>query len=180
MWISGLLFAFFITNSSAVRIARLPEAVVPLRYEVTLLPVIEENARLCGHVSIELAVKKPTYEVVLHAFNLKILRIVLRKMQNDSIQTTVTDPVEDTCFVSGINEENLFSPDQNDLVDSFFLDDQSEQMIVKSKEMLDPDMSYSLGILYLGNIQEDDNRGFFRIKYSRDEDDAERYKVIKL
>ena len=69
-WIWWLIGFVLITNVGAIEIVRLPDAVVPLRYEVTLLPVIEENIRLCGHVWIDMAIKTATNTVNLHALKL--------------------------------------------------------------------------------------------------------------
>lgn len=178
-WLKWLL-CFMVADSAAIQVSRLPTAVVPLRYEVTLLPVIEGNARLCGHVWIDLSIQATTNLVILHALNLKILQVVLHKAHNNSRTINTEDTVESACFVSGVEEEKLFSVDPDDLVDEIGMDKRSEVMAVLSKETLNPATTYRLGILYMGNVQEGEKRGFFRVKYTRDGDDVERWLVCNF
>ena len=49
------------------RIERLPEIVTPVHYRVAVLPIIESNQRLCGHVWIDVVARMTTSIIMLHA-----------------------------------------------------------------------------------------------------------------
>lgn len=154
-WIGGIAALF-----------RLPESVSPRNYQVTLIPVMERDERLCGHVWIDIDVHHPTKEIVLHAANLVLQQIVV--VPTDDDQGDVISLVEELCF-SGVQDSQQVSL-PGDLVESFQLNATHEVVTIHLTEELHPEDHYRIGCLYTGLVNDD--KGFFRKSYTRNQDDC--------
>lgn len=180
---TSLVFAsaLLVTISTVVKssnVARLPDHVTPQRYQLTLLPVLERDERLCGHVWIDIAVSQPTKSIVLHAVNLTFIRIVAIhraiEEEEDELDESLKS-VEELCF-SGIHHNNSISRsgrnEESNMVSSFLLDPAKDLLTILLDEEMHPEDRYRVGILYTAQVNEHASRGFFRKLYTRNENDC--------
>ena len=155
-------------------VQRLPNSVYPLNYRLTVLPVIslERDERLCGHVFIDLEVNQPTRSIVLHAANLTILRVVVNEQSSsESDEENALRSVEALCFSGIIQPDNV--EEEDNMVESFHLNGTSELLTIQlNEEMLHPEDEYRLAILFTAQVNEQADRGFFRKRYSGNENDC--------
>jgi len=167
---------------------RLPDAVSPVNYELTLLPVIEDNPRLCGHVWINVTVHSSTNVIVLHGQILPVETVVYADSEPTDDNVASRSVVEKLCF-SGVlatleqfNDDEPNSRDDKDIAQSVHLNEDTEQLIIILKEELVVGAFYRIGILYLAEINDGDNIGFFRVQ-KKNEDTGnccpQRYCVVQ-
>ena len=160
---------------SEENIVQLAEIISPIHYRVTLLPILERDPRLCGHVWVDFVAQMSTTMMVLHASDLSVMRVVTFPLvTNQSIyQEDDQQMVEDLCFAAQAassrdsNEVEDGHRKNGDLTDVFFQDNQQELMTVLLKEPMERGTKYRIGILYTGQVQES-TVGLFRTQYSSD------------
>jgi hypothetical protein len=156
-------------------IVQLPEIISPIHYRVTLLPILERDARLCGHVWVDFVAQMSTTMLVLHASDLSVMKVLAFPLvtNQSTYQEDDQQMVEDLCFTAlpastrDSNEVEDGHQKKGDLTDVFFQDNQKELMTVLLKEPMERGMKYRLGILYTGQVQ-DSTLGLFRTQYSSD------------
>lgn len=83
--------------------------------------------------------------------------------------------VERMCFsgvldaLDSLSDDKPKSRDDKDIAQSVHLDEDSEQMIIILKEELIVGAFYRIGILYLAEINDGDNIGFFRVQKKQED-----------
>lgn len=150
---------------------RLPQLVTPLNYKLTLLPIFEDNPRLCGHVWINVTVLTATDTLVLHALNILPIEIIVYN-KSDPMNYNATRMVEALCISLDENEETLKIREDDDLTENIQMDEEREHMYILLKEPLKAGSQYQIGILYRAEVYDSDNTGFFRIEQKVDESDC--------
>jgi len=160
------LVAGFIYFCQGVLI-RLPESVIPVHYQLTVIPVMEQDQRLCGHVWIHISVLQPTKTVILHASELILRRIQVIPSDEMDDEDKVNREVEDLCFFGDQMDENR---QETDLFQSFKVNATEQLVVIELTEELHPEDRYKIGLLYTGEVNDD--VGFFRKPYTRAEIDC--------
>lgn len=161
-----LLLAGFICFSRGV-LVRLPESVIPVHYQLTVIPVLEQDQRLCGHVWIHISVLQPTRTLILHASELILRRIRVIPSDEMDEEDQINREVEDLCFFGDfIGEIRL----ETDMFQSFKMNATEKLVVIELTEELHPEDKYKIGILYTGEVNDD--VGFFRKPYTRAETDC--------
>jgi hypothetical protein len=149
---------------------RLPNAISPVNYQLTLLPVIEDKPRLCGHVWINVTVETPTNVIVLHGNILPVETVVYADSEPTDDNEVSRSMVEKLCFsgvlatLEQLSDDERKTREDKDFAQSVHLKEDIEQMIIILKEELMVGAHYRIGILYLAEINDGDNIGFFRVQ----------------
>lgn len=146
---------------------RLPESVIPVHYQLTLLPLIEDEPRLCGHVWINVTAQSPTDLIVLHINNLLPSEVVVLEESVISYNNEkLHRDLESLCNSDSEEEDSneIESRHDDDWVDALDIDDETEQLLIYLKEEMVVGVSYHIGITYRGEIYDTDNFGFFRVE----------------
>ncbi len=200
IYLSGLTFADKseeeMTESQEIddeedddRHLRLPDVVTPNHYQITLLPILDKDPRLCGHVWITVTVQYPTKAIILNAFQLIPVEVVVQAESVALNNTETKRKVEDTCFFGGDDDddEDYFSDDnededanhvrnrkkiRNDMVEDLHLDDDEQRLVVILKDVLQVGDVYRVGILYHAEIYDGENIGFFRLENKLNKNDC--------
>jgi aminopeptidase N len=69
---------------------RLPRAVLPIRYDVRLFPVLEKgNFSILGHVSIDIQCKMETDRIVLHSADIVVDPKSVKVFRRPSISSSI-------------------------------------------------------------------------------------------
>ena len=165
---------------SAENLVQLPIIVSPIHYRLTLLPILEDNPRLCGHVWIDVKARSETNILVLHSSELKILKTIVLPLSSETNERATQYPseddvaVENLCFSSAVYHDSVM--DHSNIALDHHLDGQKQFLSIVLSEALKKGAYYRIGLLYTGNIYED-NTGFFRAKYEvgGDSDCCKRY-----
>jgi aminopeptidase N len=153
---------------SAENLVQLPIIVSPIHYRLTLLPILEDNPRLCGHVWIDVKARSETNILVLHSSELKILKTIVLPLSSETNERATQYPseddvaVENLCFSSAVYHDSVM--DHSNIALDHHLDGQKQFLSIVLSEALKKGAYYRIGLLYTGNIYED-NTGFFRAKY---------------
>lgn len=154
--------------SSTENLVQLPMIVSPIHYRLTLLPILEDNPRLCGHVWIDVKARTETNMIVLHSSELKILKAIVLPLSSEmseratQYQTEDDVAVENLCFSSAVYDDSVI--ESSNIALDHHSDGQKQFLTIVLREALKRGAYYRIGILYTGNIYED-NKGFFRAKY---------------
>lgn len=154
----------------AENIVQLPEIITPIHYQLTLLPILEDNIRLCGHVWIDVTARMETNLILLHAADLTVVKAVVFPLPaGESKQTSSHyqngQMVEDLCFNSVVYHDDSAAP-YSDISDVVHHDGQNELLTIILKENMIRDTRYRIGILYNGNVYDKgESKGFFRTQY---------------
>ena len=149
---------------------RLPNAISPVNYQLTLLPVIEDKPRLCGHVWINVTVETPTNVIILHGNILPVETVVYADSEPTDDNEVSRSMVEKLCFsgvlatLEQLSDDERKTREDKDFAQSVHLKEDIEQMIIILKEELMVGAHYRIGILYLAEINDGDNIGFFRVQ----------------
>lgn len=131
---------------------RLPKYVVPIHYDVKLIPhIVEDNFTTNGETNIDIKVRKPTNAIALHVETLTI----------DKSLTKITR--------KGVDNENSTSeyvPKQHDY------NELTQILTVRFEESLEP-ATYTLHFTFVGVILSttDSLHGFYRSFYTDNERD---------
>lgn len=155
-----LAVLLFSSVSSGQRIGSL---VKPIHYDLLLLPIISGGSpRLCGHVFIDLKPTTSTNLVTFHGTEITILDVSVEQVLDTEKKNTsdLSLQLEDLCF-SGLFEQ--VSEAQTVIQD----DPERQQISVVLKQTLIKDQIYRVGLFYVAKVR-DDNRGFFRANYKKD------------
>lgn len=167
-----LLVASIVTIVAPENITPLPFIVKPIHYQLTIVPVLEENARLCGHVWIDVQAELETSMIILHAVDLSVAKSVVLPLKQNQLssspdQLESKQMVEDLCFNSIVYQDN--SDSHQDLSDIVHHDGQKEMLTIILKENLIKGAKYRIGLLYKGNIYDKaTSQGFFKSQYEID------------
>lgn len=160
--LSVLMYLFPVIESE-----RLPKTIVPVHYDLAILPILINNPRLCGHLLLDFEVSSsilsPTNTITLHGVELDLIEV---KLVKDITVENRFEKLEDICF-SGLSQ----SPrEDNNPVDEIGLsqDEENQKWNVTFSQALIPDRRYRLAVYYIGKIN-DDIQGFFRGSYVREE-----------
>ncbi|XP_057367851.1 thyrotropin-releasing hormone-degrading ectoenzyme-like [Daphnia carinata] len=146
----------------------LPVIVTPIHYRLTLLPVLEDNPRLCGHVWIDVKARAETNLIVLHASDLTIIKAIVLPVSSDASergnQFKSEDGlmVENFCFATAVYHDT--NADDSNIALDHHADGQKQLSSILLREVLKKGAYYRIGLLYTGNIYEA-NKGFFRATY---------------
>lgn len=176
----GCALVFGVAAATAERVERLPEIVTPVHYRLALLPVIESNPRLCGHVWIDVIARMTTSIIMLHASpDISVLRALVIPGSVNNTQSARSDElvddarlVEDYCFRSTYQ----FTDYPDDMLVDIAPDGQRETLTMVLTQPLVKGARYRIGILYQGVVYENINQGFFRsLYYPNDTDCCQRY-----
>jgi hypothetical protein len=157
-----------VMSSSAENLVQLPTIVSPIHYRLTLLPILEDNPRLCGHVWIDVKARSETNMIILHSSELKILKVIVLPLSSEvneratQYQTEDDVAVENLCFNSAVYEDSDIN--RVNIALDHHSDGQKQFLSIVLSEALKKGAYYRIGVLYTGNIYED-NKGFFRAKY---------------
>ncbi len=158
------------TDEESLSPYRLPDAISPVNYQLTLLPVIEDKPRLCGHVWINVTVHSSTNVIVLHGQILPVETVVYADSEPTDDNGASISVVEKLCFsgvlatLEQLNDDEPKARDDKDIAQSVHLNEDTEQLIIVLKEELVVGAYYRIGILYLAEINDGDNIGFFRVQ----------------
>ncbi len=142
---------------------RLPQTIIPLHYDLALIPILANNPRLCGHLYLDFEALTWTNFITIHsAIELDILDVTLDdKLLNNNNRF---DQLEDFCF-SGLE------PDVNETLvsDIQFVvhEPDKNQLNIGFNRTIVPGQKYRLGILYRGKIN-DTSHGFFSGSYKEE------------
>lgn len=169
-WISALALVSTRLTASAQHeedSIRLPQLVAPLSYKLTLLPIFEDNPRLCGHVWINVTVLAPTYAIVLHALNILPVEIIVHN-KSEPISYKAAEKVEALCL--SLDDQKVKVREDDDLTENVHMDDERDRMIIIVKEELAVGVQLQIGVLYRAEVYDTDNTGFFRIEQKTDND----------
>lgn len=163
-----LLLAEITHSASAENLTPLPKIVTPNHYQLTLLPILEDSPRLCGHVWIDVTARMETNMIILHATDLAIVKAVVLALPADNESSTLgyddeRQTVEDLCFTSSVFYGD--TSNERNIADNFFQDGAKELMTITLTEGLKSGGHYRIGILYNGVVFDTGNKGFFRSKY---------------
>jgi len=127
---------------------RLPGHVVPLHYDVRLIPhIVEDNFTTDGEASIDVQVREPTNTIAMHIMNIIMdegwTRLIRKSEEEDvnSVQTHV--------------------PQQH------HYDDRTQILSIRFEKMLDVGV-YTLHLKFAG-ILANNTRGFYRTFYTNDD-----------
>ncbi|XP_032798753.2 aminopeptidase N [Daphnia magna] len=136
---------------------RLPRAVLPIRYDVRLFPVLEKgNFSILGHVSIDVHCKMETDRIVLHSADI------------------VVDPKSVVVMEHGKTMKTLMVAS-----DGIHYDTEMEFLVIrlcpKHKDKLSKGTNYTLSMSFVGHLT-DQLRGLYRSTYK--EDDIEKYMAV--
>lgn len=170
----ALLFTVIIQNSHFISAStkddedsfRLPGFVTPTHYDLTLLPILEGNPKLCGYVWINVTAQEDSQFIVLNAAYIVPIEVFV--YSSESQMTDSLDPyqrVEDVCFSFNENDASPQQKHDDDLVQGIHVEDQSEHIVIVLKEPLEVGASYRVGVLYKAEIYDSDNIGFFRVEH---------------
>lgn len=171
---------------------RLADTITPIHYQLTLLPVIEEKPRLCGHVWINVIANSSTNVIVLHGQILPVETVVYadNELNDKDVEPTDKDEfrmlVERMCFSGILDTLESLSDDQpkkredEDISQSVHLNEDTEQMIIILKEELIVGAFYRIGILYLAEINDGDNIGFFRVQKKQEDKNCCRQRYVNF
>lgn len=147
-----VLFGILIVMSAKGH-PRLEPNVMPLHYNITLLPVMTGNdVRLCGHVYLDIEATKTTNLIRFHGQDLDIYQVTY-----GSFKSPLED-VEELCFnrlTKRSNKDPMIKAISHDSV-------LHEWTILLYKSMIQGEQ-YRIGILYTAKVNEKSN-GFYRIK----------------
>jgi hypothetical protein len=168
---------------SAENLVQLPIIVSPIHYRLTLLPILEDDSRLCGHVWIDVKARSETNIILLHSSELKILKTIVLPLSPDinerATQYRSEDDVavENLCFNSAVYHDSAMA--HSNIALDHHLDGQKQYLSIVLGESLKKGAYYRIGLLYTGNIYED-NTGFFRAKYEAggETDCCKRYVLV--
>lgn len=155
-----------------------PPHVVPIHYDLAILPILARNPRLCGHVYIDIEARILTNVVILNGRDLEILEVTFEPINSNNTELKGAEVrlsrIEEVCF------DQLEAPTSTNLIKS----DPSIRMIREDidKEMwnffLDKSMvpgeKYRMGLLYRGKVFER-SEGFYRAKYTDPGSCCEKY-----
>lgn len=155
---------------------RLPQQINPHSYRLTLLPIFEDNPRLCGHVWINVTVLEATSTIVLHALNILPIEIIVHN-KTEQMNYRAPEKVEALCISLDQEEETMKIREDDDLTEDIQMDEERERIIIILKEDLVVGAQLQIGVLYRADVYDNDNTGFFRIEQKVNEDDCcKRYK----
>lgn len=145
-------------NGSNNKNVRLPRAVLPVRYDVRLFPVLEKgNFSILGQVSIDLECQMETDRIVLHS----------------------ADIVVDPKSVKVIEQGKSGGKTLMVASDGIHYDIEMEFLVIrlcpKHKDKLVKGANYTLSMNYVGNLT-DQLRGLYRSTYK--EDGVEKYMAV--
>lgn len=146
----------------------LPVIVSPIHYRLTLLPVLQDNPRLCGHVWIDVKARVETNLIVLHASELIIVKAIVLPLSSEvseragQFKSEDGLMVENFCFGAAVYHDSVI--DSVNIALDHHVDGQRQLMSIMLKEVLKKGVYYRIGLLYTGNIY-DSNKGFFRATY---------------
>ena len=145
------------TMFGSVSSQRLPSKILPIHYNITLLPVLD-NPRLCGHVSIDFKATESVNVIEMHASDIQIL-----DASAESLPAEVgADPLirtEESCF-GGVSP--IFTGHSG--VIHFTVSEERQMVALVFSQPLAKDRIYRITIDYLAQVS-DDIRGFFRQSY---------------
>lgn len=161
--------------SSAEEVYRIPSALSAHHYDVTLLPILKANPRLCGHVWITMTTTLPTSLVVAHVSNLDLFEVNVFAGHDSDYNRDQKHVVEQHCFVGNASVRHAGGnkrTDPNDLAIGAETNDASEVLTIALREPMMPGKIYRVGISYVAPVYQGENKGFFRLKYTRNEDDC--------
>ena len=146
--------------------SRLPSFVTPIHYDLTLLPVLENNPKLCGHVWINVKAQETSQFIVLNAASIVPIDVSVYISENQTVNSRKPfERVEEVCFSYNVDEDEPEKRDDDDLVHGLQLDVENDHLIIILKEELIIGASYRVGVLYKAEIYDSDNIGFFRIEH---------------
>lgn len=168
---SIVLLSLLLLSSNIVapeNIIQLPLIVTPIQYQLTILPVLEDNARLCGHVWIDVKAELETNMIILHAVDLSVAKAVVLPLSKSQLigldQLESGQNVEELCFNSIVYHD--VSASHSDISDIVHHDGQKDMLTIILKENLIKNANYRIGILYTGNIYDmATSQGFFKSQY---------------
>lgn len=166
---------------AAENIVQLPHIVTPISYQLTILPVLENNPRLCGHVWIDIVAHLETGMIILHAADLTVIKAVVvpSLARNDPALNVSQRMTEDLCFNSVVYFDMTTAFD--DISDAVAQDGQKELMTIILRKNLIRDRRYRIGILYTGSVYDKGvSKGFFRTQYepNTETDCCKRFAVL--
>ena len=155
-----------------------PPLVVPIHYDLALLPILARNPRLCGHVYIDIEAQNLTNVVILNGRDLEILEVSFEPLNINNTELKGAEErlsrIEEVCF------DQLEAPTSQNSIKS----DPSIQIIRQDveKEMWNfilhksmvPGEKYRMGLLYRGKVFER-SEGFYRAKYTDPGSCCEKY-----
>jgi hypothetical protein len=127
---------------------RLSDQVVPLHYEVRLIPhIVEDNFTTDGEVSIDVQVREPTNTIAMHTMNITM----------DEGWTKLIRKGEE----KDVNFVQTYVPQQH------HYDDKTQILSIRFDELLDIGI-YTLHLKFAG-ILADNTRGFYKTFYTDDD-----------
>lgn len=135
------------TEESRENPYRLPKQVVPLHYDVKLIPhIVEGNFTTNGETIIDVEVREPTNTIALHTMNITLDELwtkLTRKSEEENTDLARTHVPKEHHY----NEETLI-------------------LNIRFEDLLDPGI-YSLHLKFAG-ILADNARGFYKTFYTDD------------
>lgn len=129
-----------VNNTAGENIYRLPKEVVPIHYDIKLIPhIVEDNFTFNGEVSIDIEVRKPTNTIALHTEQLMI----------DELLTRLTRKGDE-------NAAQIYIPKKHEY------NNDTQILTIRFEERLDLG-TYKLYLKFAGVIRH--TRGFYRSFY---------------
>lgn len=174
-WLPLLRFVFLVPTCAQLIVedVRLPQIATPNHYHLTILPIFEDNPRICGYVWINVTVIYPTTAIVLNAVNIIPVEVIVSN-KTERMNYDPLTKVEEDCL-SMIDEDDRKTArirDDDDLTKNIHLDEEREQLVIIAKQTLTVGTHYQIGILYKAEVYDTDNVGFFRLDQKVDEKDC--------
>lgn len=151
----------------AENLVQLPEVVSPIHYRLTLLPILDNNPRLCGHVWIDVTARMETTMIIFHATDLAVMKAIVIPVTPATSELKLdfddSQLVEDLCINAVVYQDSVAN--YHNIAAAFFQDGQKELMTVTLRETMKRGARYRVGLLYTGTVYEQTAKGFFRIQY---------------
>lgn len=158
-----------------------PPLVIPIHYDIALLPILARNPRLCGHVYIDIEARNSTNVVILNGRDLEILEVTFESLNEGNKALMGAEErmsrVEEVCFdqLEAPPLQNTIKRDPSS-IRLIRQDVDKEMWNFFLREFVVPGNKYRIGLLYRGNINEK-SKGFFRAKYNDPGSCCEKYCV---
>ena len=153
---------------AAENVVQLPTIVSPTHYRLTLLPILDNTPRLCGHVWIDVTARMETSMMIFHAAaDMTVMKTIVMPLTPTTSELKLEyedgQMVEDLCFNAVVFQDSVAN--YHNIASAFYQDGQKELFTVTLRENMKRGARYRVGLLYTGSVYDKGSYGFFRVQY---------------